>query len=160
MKNRYSFRSRIPEAKIREILRCFSADLTAFQTAERTGTNRNTINLIYLGLRLCILVACKKARPMFSVAEVDESLFGPRPVKGKRGRGACGKTAVFGIFERTGQVCTEIVTDCSKATLLAIIRGRVDPETVINSDGWRGHNGLVGLGQGHCRVDREIAESW
>ncbi len=28
MKNRYSFRSRIFDAKIREIVRCFSADLT------------------------------------------------------------------------------------------------------------------------------------
>lgn len=37
---------------------------------------------------------------MFGVVEVDESLFGPRRVKGKRGRGAYGKTTVFGIFER------------------------------------------------------------
>jgi hypothetical protein len=29
---------------------------------------------------------------MFGVVEVDESLFGPRRVKGKRGRGAYGKT--------------------------------------------------------------------
>ena len=34
-----------------------------------------------------------------------------------------------------------------------IIRGRVDPRTVINSDGWRGYHGLVDLGDGHFRVD-------
>ena len=83
MKNRYSFRSRISEAKIREIVRCFSADLTALQTAELTGANRNTINRIYLGLRQRILVTCEEARPMFGVVEVDESLFGPRRVKGR-----------------------------------------------------------------------------
>ncbi len=44
MKNRYSHRSRISEAKIRKIVRCFAVDLTALQTAEPTGTNRNTIN--------------------------------------------------------------------------------------------------------------------
>ena len=153
MKNRYGFRSRISEAKIREIVRCFSADLTALQTAELAGTNRNTINRIYLGLRQRILIACEEARPMFGVVEVDESWFGPRRVKGKRGRGAYGKTTVFGIFERDGQVYTEIVPDCSKATLQGIIRGRVDPETVINSDGWRGYNGLVDIGYGHFRVD-------
>jgi transposase len=158
MKNRYSFRSRISEAKIREIVRCFSADLTALQTAELTGANRNTINRIYLGLRQRILVTCEEARPMFGVVEVDESLFGPRRVKGKRGRGAYGKTTVFGIFERDGQVYTEIVPDCSKATLQGIIRGRVDPETVINSDGWRGYNGLVDLGYGHFRVDHSKDE--
>ncbi|PIE06484.1 MAG: hypothetical protein CSA74_12220, partial [Rhodobacterales bacterium] len=89
----------------------------ALQTAELTGTNRNTINRIYLGLREHILIACEETRPMFGVVEVDESLFGPRRMKGKRGRGAYGKTTVFGIFERDGQVCTEIVPGCSKPAL-------------------------------------------
>ncbi len=133
MKNRYSFRSRIPEIKTREIVRCSSADLTALQTAELTGTNRNAINRIYLGLRQRILIACEEARPMFGVVEVDESLFGPRRVKGKRGRGAYGKTTVFGIFEHDGQVYAEIVPNCAKPTLQGIIRGHVGPATVINS---------------------------
>ena len=158
MKNRYSRRSRISETKIREIVRCFAADLTALQTAELTGVNRNTINRIYLGLRERIFIACEAQRPMFGVVEVDESFFGARRVKGKRGRGAYGKTAVFGIFEREGKVYTEIVSDCSKATLQGIIRGRVDPNTVINSDGWRGYNGLVDLGYGHYRVDHSKDE--
>ena len=81
------------------------------------------------------------------------AFFGARRVKGRRGRGAYGKTVVFGIFERHGHVYTEIVSDCSKPTLQGIIRGRVDARTVINSDGWRGYNGLVDLGYGHVRVD-------
>ena len=114
MKNRYSRRSRISETKIREIVRCFAADLTALQTAELTGVNRNTINRIYLGLRERIFIACEAQRPMFGVVEVDESFFGARRVKGKRGRGAYGKTAVFGIFEREGKVYTEIVSDSQR----------------------------------------------
>ena len=97
-------------------------------------------------------------RPFFGVVEVDESFFGARRIKGKRGRGAYGKTVVFGIFEREGQVYTEIVPDCSKSTLQGIIRGRVDPSTVVNSDGWRGYNGLVDLGYGHFRVDHSCDE--
>lgn len=158
MKNRYSRRSRICEAKIREIVRCFSADLTALQTSTLTGANRNTINRIFLGLRERIFLACEEQRPMFGIVEVDESFFGARRVKGKRGRGAYGKTAVFGIFEREGKVYTEIISDCSKATLQGIIRGRVDPASVINSDGWRGYNGLVDLGYGHYRVDHSKDE--
>ena len=46
-----------------------------------------------------------------------------------------------------------VVPDCSTPTLQGIIRGRVDPRTVINSDGWRGYHGLVDLGYGHVRVD-------
>jgi transposase-like protein len=90
---------------------------------------------------------------LFGVVEVDESWFGARNIRGKRGRGAYGKTIVFGIFERAGQVYTEIVPDCSRATLQGIIRGRVDVSSVINSDGWRSYNGLVDLGYGHLRVD-------
>ena len=105
-----------------------------------------------------ILVACEAQRPLFGVVEVDESFFGARRVKGRRGRGAYGKTVVFGIFERHGQVYTEIVPDCSKPTLQGIIRGRVDLRAVINSDGWGGYDGLVDLGYGHFRVDHSSDE--
>ena len=158
MRNKYAVRSRISEAKIREIVRYFAADLTALQTAQLSGLNRNTINRFYRALRERLLRACEAQRPMFGIVEVDESFFGARRVKGKRGRGAYGKTVVFGIFERDGQVYTEIVSDCSKPTLQGIIRGKVDASAVINSDGWRGYNGLVDLGYGHYRVDHSNDE--
>jgi transposase len=47
--------------------------------------------------------------------------------------------------EADGQAA-EVVPDCKKRTLQAIIRGRVAPEVVIHSDGWRGYNGLVDVG--------------
>ena len=141
--NKYAKRSRISEAKIREIVRYVAADLTALQAAALSGLNRNTVNRLYRGVRERMLLACEAQRRLFGVVEVDESFFGARRVKGRRGRGAYGKTVVFGIFERQGHVYTEIVPDCSKPTLQGIIRGRVDPRTVINSDGWRGYHGLV-----------------
>ncbi len=153
MKNKYARRSRISEAKVREAVRYFAAALTAVQAAELSGLNRNTVNRLYRALRERILLACEAQRPVFGVVEVDESLFGTRRVKGRRGRGAYGKTTVFGIFEREGQVYTEIVSDCSKPTLQGIIRGKVDLNTVVNTDNWRGYNGLVELGYGHFRVD-------
>ena len=128
------------------------------QAAELGGLNRNTVNRLYRGLRERILLACETYRPLFGIVEVDESLFGARRVKGKRGRGAYGKTTVFGIFERDGQVYTEIVPDCSKARLQGIIRGKVDLNRVINSDGWRGYDGLVDLGYGHFRVNHSKDE--
>ena len=54
--------------------------------------------------------------------------------------------SVFGILQRRGKVYTEIVPDCAQATLQAIIRGKVSPDSVIHSDGWRGYNGLVDIG--------------
>jgi len=113
MRNRYFVRSRISEAKFREIVRYFSVDLTALQSVELSGLNRNTINRIYRALRERIAETFEDQRPMFGVVEVDESLFGAKQVKGNRGRGAYGKTTVFGIFERDGQVYTEIVPNSS-----------------------------------------------
>lgn len=75
--------------------------------------------------------------------ELDESYFGPRRVRGKRGCGASGKTIVFGRFKRGLQGYTEIVPDCSKKTLQAIIRGKIDVAAMVNTDGWRGYDGLV-----------------
>ena len=42
-------------------------------------------------------------------------------------RGIHDKTIVFGLLKRYGKVYTEIAPDYSKATLLGIIRGCVEP---------------------------------
>lgn len=69
------------------------------------------------------------------------------------------QTACFGIFERDGRVYTEIVPDCTKSTLQAVILGKVDVQSVIYSDGWRGYNGLVDVGYGkHFRVNHSKNE--
>src|ERR1700734_2729527 len=136
-KSKYKFRSRISEKQFRTLAKLFSADLTAMQIAYLTGLNRNTVNAYLGGIRERIAAYCEDQSPFSGTVEVDESLFGARRVKGKRGRGAYGKTTVFGIYERNGHVYTEVVPDCSKATLQAIIRGKVAAESVVNSDGWR-----------------------
>ncbi|WP_151830288.1 IS1595 family transposase, partial [Acinetobacter junii] len=71
------------------------------------------------------------------IVELDESYFGARRIRGKRGRGASGKTIVVGLLKRDGNVYiyTEIVPDCSKATLQGIIRGHIELDSVINTDG-------------------------
>ena len=128
--------------------------MTAVQIASITGLNRNTINRYVKEFRKHIAEYCDMRSPVSGVIEVDESFFGARRVKGKRGRGAYGKTIVFGIFQRNGKVYTEIVPDCNRSTLQGIIRGQVDPESIIHSDGWRGYNGLVDIGyKKHYRVE-------
>lgn len=153
-KNRYVIRSRISERKFREIVRLYSLDLEADQVAEITGLSRNTINRYFKAMRVRIAEFCEAASPFSGEVEVDESYFGARRVKGKRGRGAYGKTIVFGLLKRDGKVYTEIVPNCQQATLQGIIRGHVEPSSVIYSDGWRGYNGLVDLGYDkHYRVN-------
>ncbi len=151
--NRYIKRSRISEAKFRELVRYFSLDLDAHIISILTGLNRNTVNRYLLLIRKKIALYCEQSSPFQGEIEVDESYFGARRVKGKRGRGAYNKTPVFGLLQRGGKVYTEIVPDCARNTLQAIIRGKVDSESIIHSDSWRGYNGLVDLGyKKHYRV--------
>jgi transposase-like protein len=151
--NKYFHRSRISERKFRQIVKLFALDLTASQIAEIVNLNRNTVNRYLQEMRKKIAEFCENESPFKGEVEVDESFFGAKRVRGKRGRGAYGKTIVFGIFQRNGKVYTEIVPDCRKATLQAVIRGRVSLKSVIHSDGWRGYNGLVDIGyKKHYRV--------
>lgn len=130
--NKYKNRSKITNAKYRQILKLFCVDLNASQIAE----------------------ICEAQSPYSGELEVDEFWFCARRGKVKRGRGAYGKTIVFGIFKRDGMVYTEIVPGRSKKILQGVISGRVELESVIHSDGWRGHNGLIDLGYAkHLRVD-------
>ena len=151
--NRYYNRAKISEAKFRYVLRLFALDLTASDTARLTGLSVRSVNALYLRLRHRLLDWCPVPSELDGAVELDESYFGPRRVRGKRGRGASGKTIVFGLFKRGGQVYTEIVPDCSKKTLQAIIRGKIDASAMVNTDGWRGYDGLVDVGfDRHFRV--------
>lgn len=127
MKNRYCKSSKLSEAKCRDGVKCFAVDLTALQIARLSGLNRNTVNRYLRLIRERIAVYCEQESPFSGTVEVAESYFGARRVKGKRGRGACGTMPVFGIYERGGCVYTEIMPDCSKATLQATIRGKGGP---------------------------------
>lgn len=152
--NKYYRGSHLSEARFRQLLRCFALDLTAADTARMTGLSRKTVTGIYLKIRERLAEDCERAKPFAEGhIEVDESYFGRRRVPGKRGRGASGKTPVFGILKRGGRVYTEIVPDCKKATLQAIIRGRVSPEVILHSDSWSAYDGLVDVGYAkHFRV--------
>ena len=154
MNNKYIYRSRISEAKTREIIRYFSVDLNATQISKLSNLSRNSVNNILTALRLRISLLSELETPFNGEIEVDESYFGARRQKGKRGRGAYGKTIVFGLYKRNDKVYTEIVPNCSRATLQAIIKGKVELESIIHSDKWGGYNGLVDLGyKRHYRLD-------
>ena len=150
--------SKLSAYRVKKIMECFCLDLSATQTGLLLRMNRNTVNRHYLLLRRAIARdRMERARTMRGVVEVDESYFGPTRVRGRAlparfGRGT-NRQPVFGIFERGGEIYTQIIEDCSKPTLQAIIRGRVDPQSVVCSDGWPGYDGLVDVGYDkHIRI--------
>lgn len=140
--------------KVRRLLFHFAEDIPASKTAVLIGVNRNTVNRYYTLLRETILAhQMRLARDVIGgEVEIDESYFGPRRVKGKRGRGAGDKIPVFGILKRHGQVFITTVPNCSRHELLPIILGKVEPGATINSDKWKAYDSLVIHGYEHHRV--------
>lgn len=151
--------NRLSKNRVTKIIRCFCLDIDASKTAELLRLNRKTINRYYGLFREAIYA--RQMEEFFAYCgeiELDESYFGRSRIRGhkvnlKRGRGTL-KQPVFGIFERHGRVYTEIVPDCKKVTLQAIIKGKVALESVVYTDGWRGYDGLVDVGfDKHLRVN-------
>jgi len=146
-------RARISRAKFRQILRLFALDLTASQIAKIASLNRNTVNRYLTLVRSLTANFCELASPFSGAVECDESYFGSRHKKGKRGRGAENKHIVFGLYKRNGKVYTEIVENVKAKTLQAIIRGKVSVDATVYTDGFRSYDSIVHLGyQKHFRI--------
>lgn len=152
-------RARISRAKFRQLLRLFALDLTATQIAELAHLNRNTVNRYLRLIRQSVAQHCERESPFGGDVELDESYFGARRVRGKRGRGARGKTIVFGVYKRNGRVYTEIISNCKKASIQAIIRGKVELTATIHTDGFRSYDGIVHMGyKKHYRIRHDRDE--
>ena len=146
-------KQRLTTQKRNRIFLCFKNDLTATQAADICGVNRNTVNRYYNLLRSAILSeSIREAKGEIGEYELDESYFGARRVRGKRGRGAAGKTPVFGLLKRGEKVFVTIVPDCSKESLMPIIKGLILEQSTIYTDGWKAYDGLVLNGYEHYRV--------
>ena len=151
-KNRYYFGSHITEAKFRHLLRCFALDLNAYEASQMTGISHRSCKIIYAKLRLHIARFCIDNPISAGEFELDESYFGAKRVRGKRGRGAAGKTPVFGVLKRNGNVHVQIVKNCSREQLMPIIQGKILEGSTIHTDGWMAYDGLILNGYEHYRV--------
>lgn len=86
--------------------------------------------------------------PLSGDVEVDEKFIGgKRP--GKRGRGAYGKTILFGMLDRDGDVMTRVVPNCKASTLKPIIQQNVEEGSHIHTDEHGAYKGLDKLGYQH-----------
>jgi hypothetical protein len=89
-------------------VKCFCVDLTA----TILGYNRKTIDRYFNIFRERIFEYEKQMlKPFLGEVEFDESYFGAKRVRGKRGRGAAGKTPVFGVLKRNENVFISIVAE-------------------------------------------------
>ena len=158
MKNKYIKNSRISEKVFRKVVRMYCYDQNATMTARLTGLSRNTVNRLFKLFRLRILEISNAETRLSGEVEIDESYFGPRRVRGKRGRGARKKIPVLGLLKRNGKVKVEIVDTARMNELLPIIKGEVTPESIVYTDGFTSYDSLVAYGYKHRRVNHSKNE--
>ena len=145
--------SRLSRYKINKIIEYFSEDITATSAAKILRLNRKTINSYYNEFRNKILeYSLREQEKELGEFEQDESYFGARRVRGKRGRGAAGKTPVFGLLKRNGKVFVTVVPNCSREELMPIIQGKILEGSTIHTEGWKAYDGLILNGYNHYRV--------
>ena len=147
-------KSKISKAKQERLLEHFVAGTTARCSASLVGVNFKTACYYFQRLREIIAFQLEQeSNEVFGgEIEVDESYFGGHR-KGNRGRGASGKTPVFGLLKRRGKVYTKIISDASSASLLPIIKEKIIPDSIVYTDTWRGYNYLDISGFKHCRIN-------
>ena len=70
-------------------------DIEATKIAKITHISEVTLWRIFKQIRILIAKECEKISKLNGEIEIDESYFGAKRVRGKRGRGAGRKTPVF-----------------------------------------------------------------
>jgi transposase len=133
-------------------MKYFGEDFSVTQTVSLTGISRITTSNIYQELRLKIIDLETQQDKIDGEIEVDESYFGAQRIRGKRGRGASGKTPVVGLLKRNGKVYTQVINNCSREALLPIIKGKVLEGSTVYTDGWKSYDSLVLNGYKHYRI--------
>ena len=101
-------KSRLSQYKQNKLIELFVAGVTAHTAAELVNVNKSTAAYYFHRLRLLIYQNSSHLEMFDGEVEADESYFGGHR-KGKRGRGAAGKIAVFGLLKRNGKVYTVAV---------------------------------------------------
>ena len=82
MKNKYIIRSRISEAKFREILKYFTEDIEASKISNLTKISEATLCKIFREIRILMSKECEKISKFSGEIEIDESYFGAKRVRG------------------------------------------------------------------------------
>ncbi|QEY27032.1 IS1595 family transposase [Neisseria zalophi] len=138
----------------KKLLEFFVLEVTARAAANILGIQANSAMLFYRKVRQVIAYHLElEADKVFAGSvELDESYFGGRR-KGKRGRGAAGKVAVFGILKRHGKVYTVVVENTKQSTLLPVIKRKIMPDSIVYTDCYKSYDVLDVSEFSHHRIN-------
>lgn len=97
--------------------------------------------------------------PLDGHVEADETMIGGRRKGGKRGRGAPGKTTVFGMVERGGNVITRVVPNVRRKTLEAHMLENIKTGATVSTDELQSYANIARHGYEHGTVNHS-ADQW
>ena len=97
--------------------------------------------------------------PLSGHVEIDETYVGGRRAGGKRGRGAPGKTVVFGMLERNGPVRAGPVPNVRRKTLQPLIYKNVIRGSTVSTDELKTYSNLREAPYKHGHVNHS-ADEW
>jgi len=122
--------------------------ISAKQLQRELGVTYKTAWRMFHQIRLLL---DETPNPMSGEVELDETYIGGKR-QGKRGRGAEGKTPVFGIARREGKVVAVSTPDLQIATVYPIVKEHILPKSTIYTDEYSIYDGLRKQGYSHKRV--------
>lgn len=140
-----------------EIVKGFYQLVPAYRLAQDLGVDVKVVTRVYQRLREALFCLTElEAGRLKGEIELDQAYFGGRR-KGKRGRGAAGKSVVFGLLERDGTVYTKVVRSVTAEELMRHIKARTRKGSVYYTDAFRGCQSLRRYGKHHSATP---SHSW
>jgi len=144
---------RISPSQWLALIKLFELSTSARKASQEVHLNYKTTLRAYDILRRIVVEdLARNDEVLMGELEADEAYFGGKR-KGNRGRGAGGKTIVYGILERGGKVSVNIVQDVSAESLMTETVKRVRRGSIVYTDKWRGYDSLMFCGYKHLSID-------
>jgi transposase len=135
------------------LIKLFELEISVRKMATQLDLSYPTLYKAVTTIRRAILAHARNAGRLFGgEVELDESYFGGKR-KGNRGRGAAAKIPVFGILERDGKVCVEVVPNVRAETVLTLTVKKVRRGSIVYTDRFKSYDALMFCGYRHLQVD-------
>ncbi|PPD57935.1 IS1595 family transposase [Dehalogenimonas etheniformans] len=128
--------------------------ISAKQIQRETGVTYKTAWRMFKQIRSLLGEDCA---PLKGKVEADETYIGGAR-KGKRGRGADGKTPVVGVVERKGKVAAKVTGDLKSKSVKPFVIKKVEPSCTLYTDEFQGYRGLGFYVNGHETVNHNNDE--
>ncbi|MDI9633613.1 MAG: IS1595 family transposase [Methanolinea sp.] len=144
---------RIAPSQWISLIKLFELSVSAMKASQELHLSYKTALRAYDIVRKAIIEYLARTDDILKgELEADEAYFGGKR-KGNRGRGAAGKTILFGILERKGKISVSIVKDVSAESLMTETVKRVRRGSIVYTDKWAGYDSLMFCGYKHLNID-------